>query len=132
MANKNYSYIFCITVCNNLQVVTVTLLGGPAPTLVCTLSCSTYTVSGDNPSTVPINVFNVLLPKLLITVTLNVMEYCVMMPLGVSGGNHRNVTEFELTEIVSKDRGSVGTKYELIVSVVMVYNITYYMYTLLS
>ena len=72
---------------DNLQVVKVTLLDGPLPTLVCALSCNTYTVSGDNPSTVPISV---LLPKLLIMVALNWMEYCVIMPLGVSGGNHCN------------------------------------------
>ena len=87
----------------DIPVVTVTMLGGPAPTLVCALNCNTYTVSGDNPSTVPISMPIVLLPKLLITVALTWMEYCVIMPLGVSGGNHRKVTEFELMEIVSKD-----------------------------
>ena len=93
---------------SNLQVITVMLLGGPAPTLVCALSCNVYTVSGDNPSTVPISMFNILLPKLLVAVSLNCIEYCVIMPLGGTGGLHCKVTEFEVAETISNDRGSLG------------------------
>ena len=32
-----------------------------------------------------------------------------MTPLGVSGGIHCKVTELELTETISNDRGSLGT-----------------------
>ena len=84
---------------NNLQVITVVMLGGPAPTLVCALTCNLYTVSGDNPSIVPIKM---LLLKLT-TVASNWIEYCVIMPLGVTGGLHCKVTELELTEIASND-----------------------------
>ena len=87
----------------NLHVIIVMLLGGPAPTPVCALTCNTYTVSGDNPSTVPVSMFNMLLPKLLITVALNCIEYCVIMPLRVTGGLHCKVTELELTETISND-----------------------------
>ena len=51
-----------LNVLYNLHI-TVTLLGGPSPTLVCALSCNTYIVSGDNPSTVNIST---LLLKLVI------------------------------------------------------------------
>ena len=80
--------------------------GNPSPTLVCALSCNVYLVSGDNPSIVPINMS---FPKLWITVTLNWTEYCVMKPLGVTGGFHCKVTDVELTKIISNDRGSLGT-----------------------
>ena len=90
---------------NNLQVTTVTLLGGPSPTLVCALSCNTYIVSGDNPSTVNIST---LLLKLVIVGPFW-SEYCVIMPLGVSGGIHCKVTELELTETISSERGALGT-----------------------
>ena len=88
----------------NLLVITVTLLGGPAPTLVCALRRSKYIVSGDNPSTVPISssILNMLLPK-LITVASNWMEYCVITPLEVSGGLHFTVTKVELTESISNN-----------------------------
>ena len=79
----------------NLQVLTVRLQGGPAPTRVCALSFSSYTVSGDNPSTVPIDV---LLPKLLITVSPYWIEYCVITPLLISGGIHSKVTELAVIE----------------------------------
>ena len=91
-------YIF-----NNLQVITVMMLGAPSPTLVCALSCNVYTVSGDNPSTVPISMFDMLLPKLLITVVSNCIEYCVIMPLRVTGGLHCKVTELEVMETISND-----------------------------
>ena len=89
----------------NLLVITVTLLGGPAPTLVCALRRSKYIVSGDNPSTVPISsgILNMLLPKLLIAVASNWMEYCVITPLEVSGGLHFKVTKVELTETNSNN-----------------------------
>ena len=81
----------------------VMLLGGPAPTLVCAFSCNTYITLGDNPSTVPISMFNMLLPKLLIMVAPNWIEYCIIMPLGVTGGLHCKVTELEVTDTVSND-----------------------------
>ena len=74
------------------------LLGGPAPTLVCALTCNTYTVSGDNPLIVYIST---LLAVLSAGVVLYWSEYCVIMPLGVIGGIHCKVTELELTETVS-------------------------------
>ena len=95
---------------NNLQVLTVKLLGGPAPTFVCALSCSAYVVSGDNPSTVPISLFGGSLPKLSITVSPYLIEYCVITPLGVSGGIHCKVTELEVTETASNEHGSLGTE----------------------
>ena len=104
---------------NNLQVLTVKLLSGPAPTFVCALSCSIYVVLGDNPSIVPISLFNVLLPKLSITVLPYWMEYCVITPLGVSRGIHCNVTELEVTEAASNEHGSLGTENNIIMIVSM-------------
>ena len=75
------------------------MLGGPAPAPVYALSSNVYTVSGDNPSMVLIS----MLPVMLITVPLNWIEYCVILPLGVIGGLHCKVTELELTETVSND-----------------------------
>ena len=94
--------------------MTVKLLGGPCPTLVCALSCSAYVVSGDNPSTVPISLFDVLLPKLSITVSPYWIEYRVITPLGVLGGIHCKVTEVEVTEGISNEHGSLGTKNNII------------------
>ena len=88
---------------SNLRVIMVMLLGGPSPTLVCALSCNVYTVLGDNPSTVPISMFNMLLPKLLVTIALNCIEYCVIMPLGNTGGLHCKITELEVMETISND-----------------------------
>ena len=87
----------------------VVLQGGPTPTLVCALSFSTYTVLGDSPSTAPVNVFNVLLPKLLMTVSPYWIEYCVITPLVVSGGIHCKFTELTLIEVTSNEQGSLGT-----------------------
>ena len=50
-----------VIVLNNLQVITIMLLGGPAPAPVCALSCNVYSVSGDNPSTVAISMLSVML-----------------------------------------------------------------------
>ena len=76
------------------------LLGSPGPTLVCALTCNTYTVSGDNPLTVYIST---LLVVLATAAVLYWSEYCVIMPLGVTGALHCKVTELELTETVSND-----------------------------
>ena len=103
----------------NLQVLMVKLLGSPGPTLVCALSCSTYVVLGDNPSTVPISLFDALLPKLSITVSPYWIEYCVIIPLGVSGGSHCNVTELEVTETTSNEHGSLGTESNINIMVVV-------------
>ena len=91
----------------NLQVTTFILLDGPAPTPLWALTCNTYTVSGDNPSIVHISS---LLFKLLISVPLSWMEYCVMTPLGSSGGIHWKVKELEATETISNEWGSLGPK----------------------
>ena len=80
---------------NNLQDAIVKLIGFPAPAPVCALRYNTYTVSGDNPPTVYINI---LLLMLSISFSLNWMEYCVITPLGFSGGLHCKVTELELTD----------------------------------
>ena len=90
--------------------MTVKLLSGPGPTLVCALSCSPYVGSGDNPSTVPISLFDVLLPKLSITVSKYWIEYRVITPLGVLGGVHCKVTEVKVTESTSNEHGSLGTE----------------------
>ena len=90
--------------------MTVKLLGGPGPTFVCALSCRVYVALGDNPSTVPISLFDVLLPKLSITISPYWIEYCVITPLGVSGGIHCKVTKLEVTEAASNEYGSLGTK----------------------
>ena len=83
---------------NNLHVTAVRLLGGPAPAPVWALSCTSYTVSGDNPSIVSISM---LLPKLVILIPLYRIEYCVITPLGVSGDFHCKVTELEVTATIS-------------------------------
>ena len=56
LVDQQHTYM-CETF-NDLQVVTVSSLDGPAPALVCALSRSTYTVSGDNSPTVPVNMFD--------------------------------------------------------------------------
>ena len=99
----------------NLQVITVTLLlGGPGPTLVCALSCNTYTVSGNN-STVAINPSTVDIIILSVMLTIKDVplcsEYCVIVPLVVSGGIHCKITELELTDIIFNERGSLGATY---------------------
>ena len=86
------------------------LAGGPGPTLVCALSCSTYSVLGDNPSMVPISMFNVSVPKLSITFPPYCREYCVITPLGVAGGTHCKVTDVEVAEANFSEHGSVGTE----------------------
>ena len=96
---------------NNLQVRKVKLVDGPAPTLVWALSCNTYTVSGDNPSIVSISM---LLPKLVKLDPSCRIEYCVITPLGVSGDIHCKVTELELTENTTNERGSLGPTMKLI------------------
>ena len=98
----------------NLQVRKVILLNGPAPTTVWALNCNTYTVSGDNPLIVSISM---LLPKLVMFVPLYTIEYCVITPLGGSGGLHCKVTELELTEATSNKRGSLGTTIKSIVCI---------------
>ena len=105
--NKNF-LLYCSI--NNLLVLTVKLAGGPGPTLVCALSCSTYSVSADNPSTVPISLFNVALPKLSTTLPSYCIEYFVIRPLGVSGGSHCKVTVDEVTEVTFSEHGSLGSK----------------------
>ena len=90
--------------------MTVKLLGGPGPTFVCALRCSVCVVLGDNPSTVPISLFDVLLPKLSITVSPYWIEYCVITPLGVLGAFHCKVTELEVIEAASNEHGSLGTE----------------------
>ena len=95
---------------NNLQVLIVKLLGGPWSTLVWALSCSAYLVSGDNPSTVPFIIFDILFPKSLITILSYWIEYCVITPLGVSGGFHCKVTVVEVTEPTSNEHGLLGTE----------------------
>ena len=86
------------------------MVGGPGPTLVCAFSCSTYWVSGDNPSTVPIILASVVLPKLSIIISPYWIEYFITTPLGVTGGIHFKVTEFEVTEATSNDLGALGAK----------------------
>lgn len=92
-----------IIVFNNLHVITVTLLGGPSPTIVCALRCNECIVSGDNPPTVYISTL------LLMLIVWPLSEYCVITPLGGSGGIHCKVTEVELTETISSNRGTLGT-----------------------
>ena len=82
----------------NLRVITVMSLGGPAPAIVCALTCNTYTVSGDNPLTI---YTSTLLVVLATAVVLYWSEYCVITPVGVTGGLHCKVTELELTETAS-------------------------------
>ena len=97
---------------HNLQVRKVIMLGGPAPTTVWALICTTYSVSG-NKSSIVYN--SVLLPKLVIFIPLCRIEYCVITPLGGSGGFHCKVTELELTYITVNERGSLGTKIKMVV-----------------
>ena len=37
------------------------------------------------------------------------IEYCVKLPLGVTGGLHCKVTELEVMETISNEHGSLGT-----------------------
>ena len=53
---------------NDLRVLTVILLAGPAPAAVFAISRNKYRLSGDNPPTVPISMLGILLPKLSMTV----------------------------------------------------------------
>ena len=106
---------YCIVVSIiNLPVLTVKLADGPGPTLVCALSCSIYSVSGDNPVTVPISMFKVTLPKLSITLPLYCIEYFIVTPLGVSGGIHCKVTVVEVVEAIFSEHGSLGSKSNII------------------
>ena len=105
--NQNFLWYRSI---NNLLVLTVKLAGGPGPTLVCALSCSTYSVSGDNPSTVPISLFNVILPKLSSTLPSYCIEYFVIRPLGDLGGSHCKITVVEVTKSSFSEHGSLGSK----------------------
>ena len=93
------------------KVITVILsLNGPAPTLVYALICIVYIVTGNNPSTVPISV-SVNCSSDVVLLTLYCASYCMMIPLGVSGGIHDNVKSLgKITAVVSK-RGAVpGTE----------------------
>ena len=56
--------------------------------------------------------FDILLPKLSITISPYWIEYRVITPLGVSGGIHCKVTELEVTEFEtpSNEHGLLGTK----------------------
>ena len=107
LVNENFLLYYSI---NNLLVFTVKLAGSPGPTLVCALSCSTYSVSGDNPSTVPISLSNVSLPKLSTTLPSYCIEYFVIRPLGFSGGSHCKVTVVDVTEVTFTEHGTLGSK----------------------
>ena len=90
------------------RVITVILLlNGPAPTLVYALICTVYMVEGDNPSTVPISV-SVKLTSDVVLLTLYCTSYCMMIPLGVSGDIHDNVTNFDWTFSAVSKRGVVA------------------------
>ena len=93
------------------RVITVILLlNGPAPTLVYALICTVYMVEGDNPSTVPIRV-SVKLISDVVLLTLYCTSYCMMIPLGVSGDIHDNVTNFDwIFSAVSNCGAVLGTK----------------------
>ena len=54
--------------------------------------------------------FSVSLPNLSITLPPYWTEYCVITPLGVSGGIHCKVTVVEVTEASLSEHGSLGTK----------------------
>ena len=114
--NLNGFALVCEAHWNNLLVLTVKLAGSPAVTLVCALSFSSYSVSGDNPSMVPVHVSELLtlLPKLLITVSPYRIEYCVITPLVVSGGIHCNFTELMVIETTLNEHGSLGTATKII------------------
>ena len=82
------------------------ILGGPAPAPVCALTCNEYIVSADNPPTVYISTSAVTFST---GVVLYWSEYCIIVPLRISGGLHCKVTELELTETISNELGSSGT-----------------------
>ena len=73
---------------------------------MCALPCNEYIVSADNPPTVYINTSPVTFST---GVVLYWSEYCIVMPLRISGGLHCKVTELELTETISNELGSLGT-----------------------
>ena len=96
---------------NNLHVRKVKLADGPGPATVWALSCTSYTVSDDNP---PIVSINMSLPKLVTLDPSCRIEYCVITPLGGSGGLHCKITEVELTENTTNERGLLGPTMKLI------------------
>ena len=90
------------------KVITVILLlNGPAPTLVYALICTIYMVENDNPSTVTIRV-SVKLTSDVVLLTLYCTSYCMMIPLGVSGDIHDNVTNLDWTFSAASERGVVA------------------------
>ena len=64
-------------------------------------------VECDNPSTVPISV-SVKLISDVVLLTLYCTSYCMMIPLGVSGDIHDNVTNLDWIISVVNERGAVG------------------------
>ena len=99
----------------NLQVLTGKMAGDPRPTCVCAFISSTYTVSGDNPSMVPVILFDLppdSSPKPSISIPPQLIEYCVIFPLGYLGGIHCKVKEVEVTVTISNDCGSLGATYK--------------------
>ena len=64
-------------------------------------------VECDNPSTVPISV-SVKLTSDVVLLTLYCTSYCMMIPLGVSGDIHDNVTNLDWIISVVNERGAVG------------------------
>ena len=91
----------------NLRIVTVMFIGGPSPALVCAVTWNIYTFSDDNPPTVYISTSSLVLVTIKI-VELYLSEYSIITPLRVRGGLHFNITELELTPIISNDSGLLG------------------------
>ena len=91
----------------NLRIATVMFIGGPSPTLVCAVTWNIYTFSDDNPPTVYISTSQLVLVTIRV-VELYLSEYSTITPLGVRGGLHFNITELELTPIISNDSGALG------------------------
>ena len=83
------------------------LIGCPSPTPVYAVSWNICTLSDDNP---PAAYVSVLLLMLVTTrdVKLYLSEYRTITPLGVAGGLHCKIKEFELMKTTFNDSGSLG------------------------
>ena len=72
------------------------------------LRYSLYQVN-NNPSTIPIDV-PVKVTSDVVLLSLYCTSYCVMIPLGVSGGIHDNDTDVDWRVFVDNERGADGSK----------------------
>ena len=102
-------------------VIVILLLNGPDPTLVRALIRIIYNV----PSRLSIRILSLLLGKLTFTFlppsVLYRTSYREMIPLGVVGVIHDNVTTLDNTITAVSERGAVGPKRKKIIDNYVIY-----------